>query len=137
MNNHLSNLIGAAVCAAFLLTSNPLAAADPAADPAAPHAAKKVSTHPYPFRGTVDSLDAAGKTIQLDGKKNDRTIHVTAESVLEKAGKPAKFEEIAPGDYAKGLVTRPDGSREVLVKGTFGPRPEKRPRTKREASANR
>ena len=57
--------------------------------------------------------------------------------MLEKDGKPAKFEEIAPGDYAKGLVTRPDGSREVIVKATFGPKPDKRGRGKREASANR
>lgn len=137
MNNHLCKLIGAAACAAFLLTSHPLTAADPAPAPGSPHAAKKASTHPYPFRGTVDALDSTGKTLQLDGKKNDRTLHVTAESVLEKDGKPAKFEEIAPGDYAKGLVTRPDGSREVIVKATFGPKPDKRGRSKREASANR
>ena len=58
-------------------------------------------------------------------------LHVTADSVLERDGKPLKFEEIAPGDYAKGLVTRPDGNREIVVKATFGPKPifrGKRPR---------
>ena len=135
MNNNLCKLIVAALCAAFVVTAN-LAAAEPAPATAAPPTARKASTHPYPFRGTVDSLDPAAKTILLDGKKGDRTLHVTAESVLEKDGKPAKLEEIAAGDYAKGLVSRPDGSREIVVKATFGPKPDKRSRGKRDASAS-
>jgi len=124
MKHPLFRLIGAAASAAILLTST-LSAADPV-PPGTGQATKKASSHAYPFRGTVDAVSSSAKTITLDGKKTERVLHVTAESVLEKDGKPAKIEEIASGDYARGLLSKPDGSREILVKATFGPKPDKK-----------
>lgn len=125
MNNSLFKLIGAAACAAILITST-LCAADSAPSPGTTQSPKKTSSHSYPFRGTVDSVDSSAKTITLDGKKSERVLHVTDDSLLEKDGKPAKLDEIASGDYAKGLLSKRDGSREILVKATFGPKPDKK-----------
>lgn len=125
MKHPLFRLIGAAASAAILITST-LSAADPAPAPGTSQATKKGSSHAYPFRGTVDAVSTSAMTITLDGKKTERVLHVTTESVLEKDGKPAKIEEIASGDYARGLLSKPDGSREILVKATFGPKPDKK-----------
>ena len=125
MNNQLFKLIGAAACAAFLSTAT-LAAAESAPGTGTSQTQRKASSHAYPFRGTVDSVDASAKTITLDGKKSERVLHITDDTVLEKDGKPAKLEEVASGDYARGLVSKPDGAREILVKATFGPKPDKK-----------
>ncbi len=125
MKHPLLRLIGAAASAAILITST-LSASDPVPAPGAGQTTKKASSHAYPFRGTVDAVSSSAKTITLDGKKTERVLHVTDESVLEKDGKPAKIEEIASGDYARGLLSKPDGSREILVKATFGPKPDKK-----------
>jgi hypothetical protein len=125
MNNQLFKLIGAAACAAILSTAT-LAAAESAPGTGTSQTQRKASSHAYPFRGTVDSVDATAKTITLDGKKSERVLHVTDDSLLEKDGKPAKLDEIASGDYAKGLLSKQDGSREILVKATFGPKPDKK-----------
>lgn len=132
MNNLLFKLIGAAACAAILTTST-LTAAEASPGTSGSQTQRKASSHSYPFRGTVDSIDTAAKTIILDGKKSERVLHVTADSLLEKDGKPARLEEVTSGDYARGLVTKPDGTREILVKATFGPKPDKK--TERKAAA--
>lgn len=123
MNKQLFRLIGAAACAAFITTST-LCGAETPPSPGSAQSGRKASSHAYPFRGTVDSIDANAKTITLDGKKSERVLHVTSESVLEKDGKPAKLDEVVSGDYARGLLSRPDGNREILVKATFGPKPD-------------
>lgn len=125
MNNQLFKLIGAAACAAILSTAT-LAAAESTPGTGTTQTQRKASSHAYPFRGTVDSVDATAKTITLDGKKSERVLHVTDDTVLEKDGKPAKIDEIASGDYARGLLSKPDGGREILVKATFGPKPDKK-----------
>jgi hypothetical protein len=125
MNNQLFKLIGAAACAAILSTAT-LAAAESAPGTGTSQTQRKASSHAYPFRGTVDSVDATAKTITLDGKKSERVLHVTDDTVLEKDGKPAKIDEIASGDYARGLLSKPEGAREILVKATFGPKPDKK-----------
>ncbi len=125
MNNQLFKLIGAAACAAILSTAT-LAAAESAPGTGTSQTQRKASSHAYPFRGTVDSVDASAKTITLDGKKSERVLHVTDDTVLEKDGKPAKIDEIASGDYARGLLSKQEGAREILVKATFGPKPDKK-----------
>jgi hypothetical protein len=125
MNNQLFKLIGAAACAAILSTAT-LAAVESAPGTGTSQTQRKASSHAYPFRGTVDSVDATAKTITLDGKKSERVLHVTDDTVLEKDGKPAKIDEIASGDYARGLLSKQEGAREILVKATFGPKPDKK-----------
>jgi hypothetical protein len=121
-------MLAAAVCAAHFTTATLAADTDAPKAPAA--AAKKASGSTYPFRGTVEAVNATARTITLEGKKSERVLHVTAETTLEKDGKPAKLEEVAPGDYAKGLLTKPDGNRELVVKATLGPKPDRKPKQK-------
>jgi hypothetical protein len=143
MKNKWINLLVAAICAAQVTTATLAADADAPKAPAA--AAKKPSGSTYPFRGTVESVSVSARTITLEGKKAERVLHVTNESTFEKDGKPAKLEEVAPGDYAKGLLTRPEGNREVVVKATLGPKPDRKGRQKpatpadapKESAANR
>lgn len=129
MKNRWINLLVAAVCAAQVTTTTTLAV-EADAPKAASSAARKPSGSTYPFRGTVEAINPGARTITLEGKKSERVLHVTPESTLEKDGKPAKLEEVAPGDYAKGLLTRPDGSREIVVKATLGPKPDRKARQK-------
>jgi hypothetical protein len=129
--NNLFKLLGAAACAAVLLNST-LIAADPSPPPS--QVAPKSSTKAYPFRGTVDSIDSSAQTITLEGKKKGRILHINSETVLEKDGKPARFDEVSAGDYARGLVSKVDGTREVLVKASFGPKPE--PKTSKKGTAS-
>ena len=79
----------------------------------------------YPFHGTVAAVDKKALTISLEGKVKPRVITVGAKSLFEKDGKPATFGQVAVGDYAKGRLEK-DGEHEVLVKGNFGPAPEKK-----------
>ena len=121
-------MLAAAVCAAHITTAT--LAADTDAPKAPGAAAKKPSGSTYPFRGTVEAVNVTARTIALDGKKAGRVLHVTSDSTLEKDGKPAKLEEVAAGDYAKGLLTRPDGTRELVVKATLGPKPDRKAKQK-------
>jgi hypothetical protein len=132
--NNLFKLIGAAALAAILINPT-LLAADPGSPPASTQRSTKASARPYPFRGVVDSIDAQAGTLSLDGKKSNRVLEVNSETVLEKDGKPARLDEVQPGDYARGLVSRMEGGREVMVKATFGPKPDSKP-AKKKASLN-
>ncbi len=80
---------------------------------------------PYPFRGTVASTDQKAKTVTLSGKEHPRVLHIASSSLLDKAGKPATLADVAAGDYAHGRVEKRDGN-EFIVKGSFGPKPEKK-----------
>ena len=79
----------------------------------------------YPFHGTVAAVDKKALTLTLQGKEKPRVITIGSKSLIEKDGKPATFSQIAVGDYAKGRVEK-DGEHEVLIKGSFGPAPEKK-----------
>ncbi|HTH48148.1 MAG TPA: hypothetical protein VMB21_11590 [Candidatus Limnocylindria bacterium] len=79
----------------------------------------------YPFRGTVASVDKKALTITLQGKEKARVITVGSQSLFVKDAKPATFSQVAVGDYARGTLEK-DGEHEVLVRGIFGPAPEKK-----------
>ena len=54
-----------------------------------------------PFRGTIKSVDAAAKSITLDGEKA-QTFAVASDAKLTKEGKPATFADLAVGDAVGG-----------------------------------
>lgn len=125
MKNNLIHLIGAALCAAFISNAT-LCAADSAGSPPAASPAKETKiARQYPFRGTVGSINTEAGTITLDGRKNDRTIKVGPDSVLEKGGQPVKLAEVARGHYLKGLLLKDADGKEVVVKASVGPKPSK------------
>lgn len=81
---------------------------------------------PYPFHGTISSIDKKAMTVSLEGKEHTRVVHLNAESHLEKGGKPATLGDLAVGDYLHGRVEKKGGA-EFVVKATAGPKPEKKP----------
>ena len=80
---------------------------------------------PYPFHGTVAAVDKKAMTFTLEGKEKPRVIGVGSKSLFEKDGKPATLGQLAVGDHVKGRVEK-QGEDEILVKGSFGPAPEKK-----------
>ncbi len=120
-----------AVSALAQTATNVISTNTPALKHTKPKADKKEKTDDatkakiYPFHGTVASVDKKALTITLAGKEKPRVITVGSKTLIEKDGKPATFSQVAVGDYAKGRLEK-DGEKEVLVKATFGPAPEKK-----------
>lgn len=83
-----------------------------------------------PFQGAVKSVDATAKTLTLVGPRDqDRVIQLDGESRLIKAAKPVTLADVVTNDYARGLLKKNDRGEEVLIHGTFGPKPAPKPRT--------
>ena len=109
---------------------------DPTAKPKAAKADKPAKTKPaaketakegkpYPFRGTIASVDKKAMTFTLEGKEKTRVIGMGSQSVLEKDGKPATLGQLAVGDYVHGRVEK-HGEEEVVLKASVGPKLEKK-----------
>lgn len=77
-----------------------------------------------PFRGKVNSVDKTAMTITLDGKEKKRVIHVTAQTRIAKAGKPAKLEDAVVGEEVGGQAIRTADGREEAISLRLGPKPE-------------
>ncbi len=54
-----------------------------------------------PFNGKVKAVDKTAKTITLEGEKA-QTFHVTAETKINKEGKPATLNDVAAGEQVGG-----------------------------------
>jgi hypothetical protein len=74
---------------------------------------------PYPFHGTVVSVDKKAMTFTVEGKDKPRVIGLGSHSILEKDGKPATLSLIAAGDHVQGRVAK-SGEDEVVVKASIG-----------------
>ena len=110
--------------------------ADAAPAPKAPKAHKAVKAEkakpaddgvakagkPYPFHGTVVSVDKKAMTFTVEGKDKPRVIGLGSRSILEKDGKPATLSLVAAGDHVQGRVEK-SGEDEVVVKAVVGAKP--------------
>lgn len=95
----------------------------PAAE--APEKAKrKGNADRMPFRGKIKSVDAAKMTVTLGGQEKDRVIHVTSETRIMMAGKPAVFGDIKPGEEVGGQGKKRDDGEVEAISLRVGPRPE-------------
>ena len=78
--------------------------------------AEAKSARTYPFYGTLDSVDATGKTVTLRGKKKNRVILYTSATRVQKNGVKAKIQELAPGERVSGSVRKnADGKEEAVT----------------------
>jgi hypothetical protein len=77
-----------------------------------------------PFRGKIHSVDKAAKTVTLDGKEKKRVIHITPQTRIAKAGKPAKLEDAMVGEEVGGQALRNGDGKEEAVSLRLGPKPE-------------
>ncbi|HAB16665.1 MAG TPA: hypothetical protein PLX89_22690 [Verrucomicrobiota bacterium] len=125
--------LGAALLSAALLiptgraestSASSTAPAEARSDSAKSDTIAKKSNRPVPFRGKVAAVDSQQMTITLSGPKQ-RVFVLTTDSKVEKDGKPAVFADIALGDEARGLYQNEDGGKLVVVKASFGPKPDK------------
>jgi hypothetical protein len=71
-----------------------------------------------PFHGKLAALDKSARTVTI-GK---RTFHVTSDTKIMKAGKPATFEEGVVGEESSGYFKASDDGKLVASKLTFGPK---------------
>jgi hypothetical protein len=56
-------------------------------------------------------------------------IQLDGESRLIKAAKPITLVDVVTNDYARGLLKKNERGEDVLIHGTFGPKPAPRPKT--------
>jgi hypothetical protein len=89
-------------------------------------AAKKKGAHP--FRGKLAEVDKAAKTIKV----GESTYHVTSETKITKAGKPATLEEGVVGEPVTGYVKPTEDGKMVATTVHFG-KPEEKGAEKKKA----
>jgi hypothetical protein len=88
-----------------------------------------------PFVGKVAAVDKTANTITLDGKERHRVIHLTAETRITKAGKPATIDDASVGEQVAGQIVKSASGQEDAVSLRIGPRPEgAEPKPKRKRS---
>ena len=113
----MKKLIISILIAAFAATAAlPVMAADekPAKKEAAP-AARAV-----PFRGKIAAVDKSAKTIKV----GERTFHVTSDTRIVKAGKPATLDDATVGEDVGGAYRESEDKKMNLVSLRVGARPE-------------
>lgn len=116
-------VLAGGLIAAYLL-GTPLAAraeeAPQKSKPAAP-ARKAKQTQ---FQGTLKAVDRIAMTITVEGKKAERTFHITSRTRLYKSGKPATLDTAVAGEP---INVRAQGSTDGQWDATsvrFGPKSE-------------
>ncbi len=98
---------------------------DSTAEKDAPKEGKKKGEG-LPARGKVTAIDKTAKTVTV----GERVFHVTSETRLMKAGKPATLDDAAVGEDV-GIFYKKDGEKMVALSMRFGPRPEGEPKGER------
>lgn len=113
----------------------PARAADtPAPVGVAPDAGKKKAAERLPFRGTIKATDAVAMTVTLGGQQRDRVFHLTSESRITRAGQPAVFGDLKPGEEVGGQYRRRENGELEIVSLRVGPRAEAAPPAKKKTS---
>ena len=104
----------------------PIQAADkPAEKPAAaPEAGKKEKPRGMPFTGKLSAVDKVAKTITIKGKEKERVFHITSQTRIIKAGKPATLEDGVVGEEVGGFAREAAEGKLEAATVRFGPRPE-------------
>ncbi|MFN0068863.1 MAG: hypothetical protein ACKVYV_14655 [Limisphaerales bacterium] len=87
-------------------------------------AKKKGNSDRLPFRGKIKSVDAAKMTITLAGQEKDRVVHVTSQTKIVMAGKPAVFGDIKAGEEVGGQGKKRENGELEATSLRVGPRPE-------------
>lgn len=82
---------------------------------------KPVSARSMPFRGKLDGLDKAARTIKVGA----RQFQVVDATKIMKAGKPASLDEATLGEEVGGAYREGDAGRLELVSLRLGAKPGK------------
>jgi hypothetical protein len=112
----MKKIIISILVAAFAATAAlPVMAADekPAEKKAAP------AVRAVPFRGKIAAVDKAAKTVKV----GERTFHVTSETRIVKAGKPATLDDATVGEDVGGAYRESEDKKMNLVTLRVGAAP--------------
>ncbi len=85
-------------------------------------AAEGKSNRATPFRGNINEIDIAAKTINI-GKEKKRTIQITDKTKIMKDGKSATLNDAKVGDEVGGAYRDNNGKLEATSL-RIGPKPE-------------
>ena len=113
-----------------IISLSPAALAAEKAAPAEASAKEKRPNHP--FRGKLSAVDKSAMTISLEGKEKPRTIRITAQTRIAKAGKPATLADAIIGDEVAGQVVKTAEGHEEALSLRLGAKPEPEPKAKKE-----
>ena len=130
-------LFAITILSAALATTSLQAADDkdkPAAGAAATAAASPAKKG-TPFHGKITSVDAAAKTITLEGKEAQRVVMVTDSTKLKKAGGAATWDDLKVGEEVGGSFKKTDDGKMEALTLRVGPKPEKKKKKEKEAAA--
>src|ERR1051325_10439146 len=92
-------------------------------------AVDETKARPIPFRGKIATVDKQAKTVTLEGKEKGRTFHITSNSKLTKAGKPATLDDATVGEEVGGAYKEGADKKMEVVSLRIGPRPDAPPRS--------
>jgi len=73
-----------------------------------------------PLGGKIGAIDKTAKTITV----GEKTVQVTSETRIMKAGKPATLDDAAVGDEVGIYYKKGDGDKLVALSVRIGPKPE-------------
>jgi hypothetical protein len=112
----MKKLIISILIAAFAATAAlPVMAADEKPAKEAAPAARAI-----PFRGKIAAVDKSAKTIKV----GERTFHVTSDTRIVKAGKPATLDDATVGEDVGGAYRESEDKKMNLVSLRVGARPD-------------
>ncbi|MGN6384642.1 MAG: hypothetical protein ACTHMT_00240 [Verrucomicrobiota bacterium] len=83
----------------------------------------------YPYHGTLDSVDPAGKFFVLKGKAKNRQIWVASKAGIWKDDQKASLTDGIPGERVSGSVHRLSDGREEASTVRFGEKSEPKKRS--------
>ena len=107
----------------------PLVAADDKTPAKKEAPAKDAPPRALPFRGKIGAVDKQAKTIKV----GERTFHVTSDTKINKAGKPATLDDATVDEEVGGSYREGADKKLNLVSLRIGARPDATP--KKEAPA--
>jgi Cu/Ag efflux protein CusF len=93
-------------------------------------AAEGKKDRPIPFRGKINEIDKAAKTINI-GKEKKKTIQITDKTKVTKDGKAATLDDAKAGDEVGGSYRDVGGKLEANSL-RIGPKPEGETKAKSE-----
>ena len=109
------------ICALSAFSASTITAAEKKVEKEA-----KAKVQHIPFHGEMADLNKTAKTFKV----GERTFHVTAETKVMKAGKPATFDDAKAGEDCGGTYKEATGGKLEVLSLRLGAKPEKKPKKK-------
>ncbi|MBM3840575.1 MAG: hypothetical protein FJ398_21955 [Verrucomicrobia bacterium] len=131
MNKQLSYLLAICFLSGAAL-STPLRAQTAEPKTPATQEAKDKKPAAIPFTGKLGAVDKAAMSITLDGKTKKRTIRLTPQTRILRAGKPATLDDAVVGEEVGGQAIKNAEGQEEAVSLRVGPKPETEPKPKKQ-----